>query len=349
MNKKLQQLKTAWKYMKSYLQPSELDSNNEEENIINERSRPGQKRKKLSLTAERKTYVKKQRIETGLDETVWKELDASSKSGRTPVHNIFRGASGPTGYAKRHIMKGQVKTAFYLIISHRIRDHIMKRTKEEAFRVSGTKWELDTTKLDAFIALLYARGAYQANNLDVSYLWNKIWGPAFFSKAMSRNDFTEIIKFIRFDKKSERSQRLRINKFAMVSTVWDRFIENSQNCYKPGTYITVDEQLFPSKTRCRFTQYMSNKPDKFGIKFWLACDVNSKYTINVFPYLGKDKKRENSISLGEFVALKLMELFTGCGRNLTTDNFFTSASLATKLLAKKLQSLEQFVKINGNC
>ncbi|XP_033178751.1 piggyBac transposable element-derived protein 4-like [Bombus impatiens] len=314
MNKKLQQLKTAWKYMKSYLQPSELDSNNEEENIINERSRPGQKRKKLSLTAERKTYVKKQRIETGLDETVWKELAASSKSGRTPVHNIFRGASGPTGYAKRHIMKRQVKTAFYLIIDHRIRDHIIKRTKEEAFRVSGTKQR-----------------------------------AAFFSKAMSRNDFTEIMKFIRFDKKSERSQRLRNNKFAMVSTVWDRFIENSQNCYKPGTYITVDEQLFPSKTRCRFTQYMPNKPDKFGIKFWLACDVNSKYTINGFPYLGKDKKRENSISLGEFVALKLMELFTGCGRNLTTDNFFTSASLTTKLLAKKLQSLEQFVKINGNC
>ena len=27
--------------------------------------------------------------------------------------------------------------------------------------------ELNTTKLDVFIALLYARGAYQAKNLDV--------------------------------------------------------------------------------------------------------------------------------------------------------------------------------------
>ena len=134
----------------------------------------GKKKKKLSLTAERKTDVKKQRIETELDGTVWKELDASSKPGRTAVHNIFRGVSGPTGYAKRHIMKGQVKTTFYLIIDHRIEDHIIKYTKEEAFRVLGTKWELDTTKLDAFIALLYARGAYQTRNLDVSYLWNKI-------------------------------------------------------------------------------------------------------------------------------------------------------------------------------
>ena len=91
----------------------------------------------------------------------------------------------------------------------------IKCTKEEVFRVLGTK---DAIKLDAFIALLYARGVYQAKNLDVSYLWNKIWRPIFFSKTMSRNDFAEIMRFIRFNKKSERSKGLRTNKFAMVSS-----------------------------------------------------------------------------------------------------------------------------------
>ena len=42
-----------------------------------------------------------------------------------------------------------------------------------------------------------------------------------------------------------------------------------------------------------------------------------------------------SYPLGEFVVLKLMEPFTRCGRNVTTDNFFTSVSLAKKILAKK--------------
>ena len=54
---------------------------------------------------------------------------------------------------------------------------------------------------------------------------------------MSKNDFTEIMRFIRLDKKSERSQRLRTNKFTMVSTVRNQFTENSQNCYKPSAYI----------------------------------------------------------------------------------------------------------------
>jgi len=48
--------------------------------------------------------------------------------------------------------------------------------------------------------------------------------------------------------------------------------------------------MSPAKARCRFVQYMANKPDKFGIKFWLAADRKSKYLLNRCPYLGKDER-----------------------------------------------------------
>ncbi len=76
--------------------------------------------------------------------------------------------------------------------------------------------------------------------------------------------------------KSSRSQRLQTDKLALASEVWRSFIENAILCYKPGENVTVDEQLFPTKARCRFTQYIVNKPDKFRIKFWLLADVDSK-------------------------------------------------------------------------
>ncbi|KAM7367487.1 hypothetical protein PAMP_013779 [Pampus punctatissimus] len=79
---------------------------------------------------------------------------------------------------------------------------------------------------------------------------------------------------------------------------------------------------------------MPKKPDKFGIKFWLAADVDTKYLLNGHPYLGRDPSRPATVSLGESVVLKLMEPFLGKGRNVTTDNFFTSLPLAHKLLAK---------------
>jgi len=177
-------------------------------------------------------------------------------------------------------------------------EHVRKYTELEAFRVLETKWNLSIAKLYAFIGLLYARGAYEAKNMNLSYLWNKKWGPSFFSTTMSRNDFTEIMKFIRFDNRNQRSQRLQNDKFALISEVWYKFIENSQNCYKLGAYLSIDEQLFPTKARCRFTQYIPNKPDKCGIKFWLASDVSSKYIVNSFPYLGKDEGRKSSVPLG---------------------------------------------------
>lgn len=171
--------------------------------------------------------------------------------------------------------------------------------------------------------------------MKASYLWSKKWGPAFFANTMRRDKFTKILRFIRFDKKkNQRSERLQTDKFALISEIWNRYISNSQACYKPYKNISIDEQLFPTKDRYRFTQYMPNEPHKFGIKFWLEVDVQTKYILNGFPYIGKDETR-CSKSLGEFVTLKLAEPYLQRGRNITTDNFFTSISLAKKLLAEK--------------
>ena len=92
----------------------------------------------------------------------------------------------------------------------------------------------------------------------------------------------------------------------------------------------MDEQLLPTKARCRFTQYMPYKPEKFGIKFWIAIDVKTKYMLNSFTYIGKDDSR-SGVTLGEHIILRLLEPYRKTGRNLTTDSFFTSVNLAKTL------------------
>ena len=91
------------------------------------------------------------------------------------------------------------------------------------------------------------------------------------------NRFKEIVRFLRLDKKSSRSERLQINKFALFSMEWNRFVQSSVACFKPEAFLMVDEQLFPSKARCSFTQFMASKPDKYGQKCWLAVEKDSKY------------------------------------------------------------------------
>lgn len=39
---------------------------------------------------------------------------------------------------------------------------------------------------------------------------------------------------------------------------------------------------------------MPKKQDKFGIKFWMLIDVDSKFMHNAFRYLGKDKSESKT-------------------------------------------------------
>lgn len=274
---------------------------------------------------------------SGTDGTEWTVTDIGPGNvGRRDAHNVFREAPGPSAFAKRHIHEGVVRSAWDLVITPTMLKHMKMCTENRAREESGDKdWSVSMDELEAFIAVLYARGWYGARNLELDFLWSKEWGPPFFSQTMSRDRFREIMRYLRFDLRTERSQRLRTDKFALCSDLWDSFIVNCNSLYKPGPELTVDEQLFPSKARCPFTQYMPNKLDKFGIKFWMLCDAKTKFMCNAMLYLGKSDERAPDVNLGEHVVLKLSESYMKKGRNITTDNYFTSVKLARALKAQQ--------------
>lgn len=270
--------------------------------------------------------------EIAKDGTKWKVQNSANTSGRRGLQNILRENAGPTFYAKSRVYPKQTLSAWRLMINDKILRIIKDCTSIEAQQqLQNDSWNISLNELEAFISLLYVRGALTARGLPILSLWSKTWGPNFFPETMSRDRFIAIMKYLRFDKKSTRKLRLPNDKFALISEVWTTFIENCQLCYKAGENIAIDEQLFPTKTRCRFLQYMPNKPDKFGIKFWLAVDVKTKYLLNGLPYLGKDEQRPANESLGEYVVHRLTEPYKRTGRNITTDNYFSSLKLAKYL------------------
>ncbi|GFW62948.1 piggyBac transposable element-derived protein 4 [Trichonephila clavipes] len=83
---------------------------------------------------------------------------------------------------------------------------------------------------------------------------------------------------------------------------------------------------------------MLSKPDIFDIKFWLATDVDSKYMLNGFPYLGKNEECPENVSHSKYVVLRLIEPFENKGRNISTDNFFTTLNLFQMLKTKNTNS-----------
>ena len=295
---------------------------------------------------ENNTTRKRKRTETTVDEapisykgndgTVWNVVITQDNSaGRLGKHNIMKERPGPTSFAKKSIINNSPASAFFLFIDRTIVDIIINCTQIEAQNKSGNQnWKTSCSEIHQLLAVMLARGVL-ARGQPVRHVWSNKWGPPIIKKIMARDRYLELIRYIRFDVRTTRTERLQTEKFCLASSIWNRFIENCKAYYIPDENITIDEQLFPTKARCPFTQYIASKPDKFGIKFWLAVDTKSTYLLNGFPYLGKDVHRPDGTPLSEHVVMKLLDPYLGKGRNVTTDNFFTSLKLAEKLEAKK--------------
>ncbi len=115
----------------------------------------------------------------------------------------------------------------------------------------------------------------------------------------------------------------------------------------PGPFLTVDERLAPYRGRCRFIQYMPSKPAKYGIKLWMCCDAETKYVYNASVYCGKESANEGPCKdLGGKVVRQLLQPLQCDGRNITTDNYFTSLNLARDILKLKKATLVGTVRTN---
>ncbi|CAK8681971.1 unnamed protein product [Clavelina lepadiformis] len=233
-----------------------------------------------------------------------------------------------------------------LFVDNSILIPIKTHTTREATK-NDPNFHLPMEKLEAFISLQYARGIYSKSH-SVDFLWSEKYGPPIFRETMSRSDFVKVKRYIRFDNKDCRSQRLLSDKFIHIRETMEALVSNCIRNYKPDWSLTVDEQLFPMKNRCPFIVFMPNKPDKFGMKFWVIAEVSSKYVCNILPYLGAlEKDQRNGRPLAEDVVMRLTSnLDRNGGYNITTDNFFTSLNLAG-LLSQRNMTIVGTVRSNS--
>ncbi|KRX48117.1 PiggyBac transposable element-derived protein 4 [Trichinella murrelli] len=147
---------------------------------------------------------------------------------------------------------------------------------------------------------------------------------------------------IRFDDHSSRASRRSKDKLAAVRVIWNTWVKNLPKMYNPSENVTVDERLYPFKGRCQFRNYMPKKPEKYGIKFWVACCSKSSYAWNMQIYTGKQSSGTREKNQGMRVVLDMVKGLKG--HNVTCDNFFTSYSLGVELRKKNLTLVDTVKK-----
>ena len=252
----------------------------------------------------------------------------SSTSGRFSHQNILRRQPGVKTFVRARV--STVSDAWEEMIDSSIIEKVVTYTKANR---SGRTPEITSDVLKKFIALQYARGLY-GRHIPRDFLWSKQYGIQIFKDTMPRSKFRFLSKVLRFDQKSSRSQRSS-DRFTHIREIYERFTSNCATKYTPESSLTVDEQLLPLKSRCKWITFMPQKPDKYGVKFWTLVEVSSKYIVAQIPYLGKDPSGSVTRDLATKVVLELVEKSgIGPGYNISGDNFFTSVNLAQKLYSK---------------
>jgi len=98
---------------------------------------------------------------------------------------------------------------------------------------------------------------------------------------------------------------------------------------------------------CSFKQYIPIKPSKYGIKVYVLADSKTFYLVSSKIYTGAGTHAPG-LPVPTQAVLGLVSLVSGTGRNITTDNYYTSNPLAKELKSRKL-TLVGTMKKNKAC
>lgn len=104
-----------------------------------------------------------------------------------------------------------------------------------------------------------------------------------------------------------------------------------QKLYQPGQMVSVDERMIRMKGRSILRQYLPNKPTKWGIKLFAACDVATSYMFNLEVYTGAAPDEPQDVGSTHAVVRNMMEPYQHQNYVVLTDNFYTSPALSDSL------------------
>ena len=102
---------------------------------------------------------------------------------------------------------------------------------------------------------------------------------------MSRDRFVDIIHFFHFTDNEDDPDEDRLRKLCFVS---GDLREMFSTFFKPLQNIVIDESLLFFRGRFVFKQYIPSKTAQFGIKYFVICDCELRYCLDLVIYTGTD-------------------------------------------------------------
>jgi hypothetical protein len=221
---------------------------------------------------------------------------------------------------------------FRYVIDYRLIRDILFNTNK---RLPHDAMELVENEIYAYIGLLLLFGLSKKCDVEIQEIWKKdsVHFLPLAVLTMSRNRFLQINRHITFDDIDSRNER-KVNdpKCYKIREMMTHFRDKIRQAIVPSEELCVDETLYAFRGKCSVRQYMPNKPNKYGLKYWTIVDGKTGYALDTTLYAGKEQPgNRRNMNVGENVVLELCRPYFRTGRGVTVDNFFTSIPLANRL------------------
>ena len=170
---------------------------------------------------------------------------------------------------------------------------------------------------------------------------NNVFAVSYPSRVMCRERFRTILWNVHpsdpeADKENDQKKGTPDHdKLFRVKPLLDDLRTACRAYYVPEQALSVDESMVPTKAKTGMTQYMKDKPIKWGMKLFVLAEARTGYQVAFDVYSGK----ASTPSVHGLSYDAVMNLVTaanlGTGYHIYMDNFYTSPTLLKALVEKK--------------
>ena len=195
-------------------------------------------------------------------------------------------------------------------------------------------YHTSANEMKVFIGSLILQGIDSKVENSLYFSSRESVASPFFHKIMSGCRFDLLQKFILLvdiDTITDGPGRKVAKIKPFIDLIFKKFMKN----YIPNQKISIDESLLGWKGNLSWIQYIPAKRNRFGIKFFELCESSTGYIWNFFVYAGNDTtylEKYMDLPVTSRIVFLLMDPLLGKGYHLHTDNFYTSSTLADKLV-----------------
>nr|XP_046188550.1 piggyBac transposable element-derived protein 4-like [Oncorhynchus gorbuscha] len=205
--------------------------------------------------------------------------------------------------------------------------------REPGVRGKLAKWVTTTiSEMYTFLVTVLLMGIVKKNSLREYWSTDPMFATPFFASLFSQDRFLVLLRCLHFVNNatailSDPLYKIRNVLISLTSAFGRVFVPYKDLC--------IDESLMLWKGRLAFRQYIPSKRHRFGVKFFVMCDVKTAFVQDIIVYTGSttDIKHYEGLGVSGSVVMTMLAPHLGKRHTLYVDNWYSSPTLFQHLLS----------------